>query len=255
MKRILVGFLCCFALLSFSNASLPIEAQTTTQVSATPLFRFRISNDDLGFLYTANFQEGQNAGYTPFGVSGNTNGIIGFIVVPPTTSSTPVAGQGLQPLYRWRVVEDGRTYYYITPFLGTNGSNYTLEGIIGYTFNLFDSTRPGFVLNAWYSQRYGYWYALIGERQPDSSFDFSEGDCGDRFIYTNPVNGLLYCSTYRDHDSICKLLQSSGGLFTFTTPAPPPPPPPGGCSASTATKSKCAQLGGSWDDECCCCSY
>jgi hypothetical protein len=180
------------------------------------------------------------------------------MVVPPTTTSTPVAGQGLQPLYRWRVVQDGRTYYHITPFLGTNGEGYTLDGIIGYTFNLFDTTRPGFELKAWYSQRYGYWYALIGERQPDASFDFFPGtsSCDDRFTYTNPTNGLLYCSTYRDHGSICKLLQSPGGSFAFTTPPPPPPPPPpGSCNASLAIRSKCAQLGGSWDDECCCCSY
>jgi hypothetical protein len=258
MNRILVSLLCCLALLSFSNASLPLQAQTTSQVPAVPFYRFRVSDTNLGFLYTASFQEGTNAGFTPNGVNNDPNGIIGFIVVPPTPNSTPVDGQGLQPLYRWRVVEDGRLYYHITPWLGTNGSNYTLEGIVGYTFNLHDNTRPGLVLNAWYSQSYGYWYALIGERQPDASFDFSPflpppDNC--QFLYTNPANGLRYCSTYRDHGSICKLLQNQGGSFTFTTPPPPPPPSPGPCNAGAGVRSKCAQLGGFWDDECCCCQY
>ena len=242
------------------GAATLLEAQTTTFVSPVPFYRFRVSDTNLGFLYTASFQEGINAGFTPHGFNGDSGGLIGFIVFPPTQDSTPVSGQGLQALHRWRVIESGRAYWYLSPFFSTQGSNYTYEGIAGYTFNLNDTTHFGLVLTAFYSQKYGYFFSLDGERLPDASFDF--GPFGPKpdpcpFEYTNPVNGLHYCSSYRNHGSICKLLQNQSGSFAFTTP-----PPSGGgggggggstCSASTAIKAKCAQLGGSWNDETCSC--
>jgi hypothetical protein len=259
MKRILIGLLCCLALLAFTDASLPLQAQTTYQVSPVPFYRFRVSNTNLGFLYTASFQEGANAGFTPDGVLHNSNGVIGYIVVPPVANATPVNGQGLQPLHRWRVIESGRAYWYLSPFYSTLGGNYTYEGIAGYTFNLYDNNHPGFTFTAFYSQSYGYWFALDGERQPDASVDYSPylpppSNC--QFQYINPANGLYYCSTYRNHGSICKLLPGPSGSFTFTTPPPPPPPPPpGSCNAGQGVRNKCAQLGGFWDEDCCCCSY
>lgn len=256
MKRIMVSLLACLALLSFSDTARPLQAQTTSVVSPVPFYRFRVSNSNLGYLYTASFQEGMNAGYTPDGVLHNSNGIIGYIVVPPTANSTPVSGQGLQPLHRWRVVENGRTYFYLNPGYGTNGGNYTYEGIAGYTFNLNDNTHPGFTFTAYYSQRYGYWFALDGERRPDASVEYSPwlpppSNC--QFQITDPATGLYYCTTYANHGSICKLMVNSGGAFSFTTP--PPPPPPGPCNVGQGIKNKCAQLGGFWNDETCSCEY
>lgn len=251
MKTILFRVLCCLALVM--GAATPLLAQF---VSPVPFYRFRVSNNDLGFFYTTNFQDGVNRNYAPHGANGNSNGVIGFIVVPPTTSSVPVDGQGLQTLFRWHVNQDGRHYWYITPFPSTHGSDYTFEGNLGYTFNLNDP-RPGLVVTAFYSQRYGYFFALDGERLPDASFDFfpGTGPSNCPFVYTNPANGLNYCSTYNNHGAICKLLTGPSGSFEFTTPPPPPPPPPSSCSASPAIKSKCAQLGGSWSDEMCTCEY
>ena len=256
MKRLLFRVLCCLALITCAATTLP--AQTTTFVSPVPFYRFRVSDTNLGYLYTASFQEGINAGFTPDGVLHNANGIIGYVVVPPTQDSTPAAGQGLVPLHRLRVIESGRAYWYLTTSLGTYGSNYTYEGIAGYALNLSDP-RSGFTLTAYYSQRYGYWFAIDGERVPDGSFEFGPyggGPSECQFLYYNPATGLYYCSTYNNHGSIAKLLPNQSGSFQFTTPPPPPPPPPpGSCNAGSGVKAKCAQLGGSWDDESCSCQY
>lgn len=264
MKRLLFRAFCCFALITGAAMSLP--AQTTTFVTPVPFYRFRVSDANLGYLYTASFQEGINAGFTPDGILHNGNGVFGYVVVPPTQDSVPVAGQGLVPLHRLRIIESGRAYWYLTTALFTYGSNYTYEGIAGYALNLTDP-RPGFTLTAYYSQRYGYWFAVDGERLPDGSFEFSpyggplSGDC--QFLYINPVTGLYYCSTYKNHGSIAKLMQGPSGSFQFTTPAPPPPPPPppgggeggGSCNVAASEKRRCSQLGGLWDYESCSCQY
>lgn len=259
MNRLLLRVLCCLALITCAATSL--LAQTTTFVSPVPFYRFRVSDTNLGYLYTASFQEGVNAGFTPDGALHNPNGIIGFVVVPPTQDSTPVAGQGLVPLHRLRVIESGRAYWYLTTTLGTYGSNYTYEGIAGYALNLSDP-RPGFTLTAYYSQSFGYWFSSGGERVPDAQY-FSPygypppGDC--LFVYYDPANGLYYCSTYNNHGSIAKLMWDQSGLFQFTTPAPPPPPPPppppGECTAGAGVIAKCGQLGGTWNYETCSCDY
>ena len=257
MKRLLFRLSCCVALITGATTSL--LAQTTTFVSPVPFYRFRVSNTNLGYLYTTSFQEGINAGFTPDGVQHSADGAIGFVVVPPTQDSPPVAGQGLVPLHRLRVIESGRAYWYLTTSLGTYGSNYTYEGIAGYAFNLTDP-HPGLTLTAWYSQSYGYWFAVDGERVPDSSFLFGQfgplpSNC--QFQYIDPATSLYYCSTYRNHGSIAKLMQNQfAGSFAFTTPPPPPPPPPpGSCTASVSIKSKCSLLGGIWNDETCSCDY
>lgn len=255
MKRFLFSVLCCLVLATAGAETL--LAQTTTFVSPTPLYRFRVSNTNLGYLYTTSFAEGVNAGYTPDGAQHNANGILGFIVVPPTQDSTPVAGQGLQTLHRWRVVQGNRLYWYVTPFPSTHGSGYTYEGIMGYTFSLNDP-RVGFTLTAWYSQDFGYFFGINGEKPPDASPELSPflpppEPC--EFTHINPATGLYYCSSYSNHGNICKLLPNNFGTFQFTTPLPPPPPPPSSCNVSTAIKAKCSQLGGSWSDETCTCEY
>jgi hypothetical protein len=252
MKRLLFRVLCCLALITCAATSL--WAQTTTFVSPVPFYRFRVSDTNLGYLYTASFQEGINAGFTPDGVLHNSNGIIGYVVVPPAQNSTP-ADTGLVPLHRLRVIESGRAYWYLTTSLGTYGSNYTYEGIAGYAFNLSDP-RPGLTLTAYYSQRYGYWFAVAGERVPDASPEFSPygyppADC--QFTYYDFATGLYYCSSYNNHGSIAKLMQDQSGSFQFTTPASGGTG--GSCTAGSGVKSKCAQLGGFWDDESCSCQY
>jgi hypothetical protein len=257
MNRLLLRVLGCLALITCAASSL--LAQTTTFVSPVPFYRFRVSNTNLGYLYTASFQEGVNAGFTPDGALHNSNGIIGYIVVPPAQNATPNAGQGLVPLHRLRVIESGRAYWYLTTTLGSYGSNYTYEGIAGYAFNLADTTHAGLTFTAYYSQRYGYWFALNGERPPDASLDFSPyggapSPCD--FVHVNPANGLYYCSSYSNHGAIAKLPQSQIGSFAFTTPPPPPPPPPPGeCTAGSGIKAKCSQLGGTWSNESCSCEY
>jgi hypothetical protein len=257
MNRLLLRLLCCLALVT---GAMSLLAQTTTFVSPVPFYRFRVSDTNLGYLYTASFQEGANAGFTPDGGLGNPNGVIGFVVVPPAQNSTPVAGQGLVPLHRLRVIESGRAYWYLTTTLGTYGSNYTYEGIAGYALNLADP-RPGLTLTAYYSQSYGYWFSSGGERVPDRSY-FSPygppppGDCP--FVYYDTSNGLYYCSTYNNHGSIAKLMWDQSGFFQFTTPAPGGGGTGGGggeCTAGSGIIAKCGQLGGTWDFESCSCQY
>ncbi|MBV9209319.1 MAG: hypothetical protein JOZ52_01750 [Acidobacteria bacterium] len=123
-----------------------------------PFYRFIVNNSELGTLLTTNYQEGVNLNfaYYPF-----PNGY-GKIVLPPAGAGwTPVAGQGLQPLYRYHVTQNGRIYYAYTNS-PASGSGYTYQGIAGYTLPGFGQ-YGGIALQAYYSQTKGYFYTADTE--------------------------------------------------------------------------------------------
>lgn len=188
-------------------------------VAPVDFYRFIVNNTELGTLLTTNYQEGVslNFAYYPFPE-------VAKIAVPPAPGWTPTPGQGLIPLYRYHISQNGRIYYGY--FNGTaSGPGYTFQGIAGYVLP-GDGSFGGIPLQAYYSQTRGYFYT-VGNEVP----------IGYPYSY-----GFLY------HGAPCYLPQ--GGQFSWD---PPPPPPP--CNVSQGIKNKCAQLGGWWNDESCSCEY
>ncbi len=91
------------------------------------LYRFRVSNTNLGYFLTPNYSEGINNGYAP-------DGVAGFIFVPEFGFEP--TNPGLQPVKAWRVSENGRIYYYYSAFPQTiSDPNYTLLGTLGYMYS------------------------------------------------------------------------------------------------------------------------
>jgi hypothetical protein len=188
-------------------------------VAPVDFYRFIVNNTELGTLLTTNYQEGVNLNfaYYPFPA-------VAKIAVPPAIGWTPTPGQGLIPLYRYRISQNGRIYYGYFNGLAS-GSGYTFQGIAGYVFP-GDGSFGGIPLQAYYSQTRGYFYT-VGSEVP-IGYPYSYG-----FAY---------------HGSPCYLPQ--GGTFSWD-----PPPPPPTCNVGQGIKNKCAQLGGMWNNETCSCEY
>lgn len=99
------------------------------------------------------------------------NGTPGFIYIPEF-GFTP-ANPGLRALHQWRVVQDGRLYYYYSPNYRVLGPGYTYDGIRGYMYDPFQNeatvpnigggsaTLPMYKVKSCYSQTYGYWYGAF----------------------------------------------------------------------------------------------
>ena len=211
-------------------AFLGVNFSTTTKARVKPrpqsqlvppvdFHRFIVNNSELGTLLTTNFQEGVNLNFASYPFPQTAK-----IAVPPAAGWTPTPGQGLIPLYRYHITQNGRIYYGY--FNGLNfGSGYTFQGIAGYVLP-GNGSFGGIPLQAYYSQTKGYFYTVGNEVPIGYPFQF----------------GFAY------HGSPCYLPQ--GGQFSWD-----PPPPEPECNASLALRSRCARLGGFWDDECCCCQF
>jgi hypothetical protein len=196
------------------------NAQPQSQLLAPVDFhRFIVNNTELGTLLTTNFQEGVNLNFATYPFPQ-----VAKIAIPPAQGWTPTPGQGLIPLYRFHISQNGRIYYGF--FNGiASGPGYTFQGIAGYVLP-GDGSFGGIPLQAYYSQTRGYFYT-VGSEVP---------------IGHPYSNGFLY------HGSPCYLPQ--GGEFSWD-----PPPPPPACNVGQGIKNKCAQLGGWWDDETCSCQF
>lgn len=210
----------CFLALSVLAGAQRAQAQSQ-YVSPVPFERFIVSNVDLGTLLTANYSEGVNANflYYPFPQTAG-------IVLSPAAGWTPTPGQGLLPLYRWKVHQSNRWYYYYSVYYSTLGSGYTYEGVSGYVLPA-DGSFGGVNLIADYSQSRGYYFSLPNEPIP--------GNAGNQFGFN--YQGVT-----------CNLPQ--GGTYSFD-----PPPPPPACNPSQALMNKCSLLGGFWDFDSCSCQY
>ena len=199
----------CFAAILFAT-SVESFAQTRIFVYPTQLYRFRISNTNLGYLLTQIYSEGVNHGYA-------YNGVVGSIYVPPA-GYVPLTSN-LVPIHQWTVIQNGRAYTYYSYVYSTQGSNYTYDGIRGYMFgpgleSVNMSQLPGqppqnFLLHKIYrrySSSKGFWYP--------------KGDP----LSTNPVTYITESdptSGFSDQGTVAGWLPTPYG----TCPGCPPTPP------------------------------
>lgn len=206
-----------------------------------PLYRFQVPNASYGFLLTTNYQEGVNLGYIFLGQ------VVGGVVPPPAPGWTPAPGQGLVPMYRWRVRHrSGTNYYYsasISPDILANSEN-TLDGFIGYGLlpsNIWMSGNRA-ALHLWYSSTNGYWYSSnatfgIPTPRPNSSYNYQG------VAYVLPIS-----STIIPPPSSTLVCDPRDNCFTFV-----PPPTAPTCNADQ--EQACYTNGGTWNSSTCSCSY
>lgn len=194
----------------------PVKAEV--QCNAPVEFhRFIVNWYNLGTFLTTNYNEGVNLGYASYPFPSSMK-----IAVPPGPGWTPVAGQGLQPLYRFRIVQGSRTYYgYFNGF--ASGPGYYFEGIPGYTLPGYGQFG-GVPLHAWYSQSKGYYYTQGFYEQPYGGI--GNGNFSDHYYPAYMPDGASYC---------------------WNSPPPPCSDPEG--------EQYCYQTGGNWNPGNCTCSY
>ncbi len=204
-------------LLNCVGANPTVNAQTQQCTPPVDFHRFIVNNTELGTLLTTNYQEGVNLNFAYYPFPGG----VGKIAVPPGPGWTPVPGQGLQPLYRYHITQNGRIYYgYFNGF--ASGSGYTFQGIAGYTLPGFGQFG-GVPLQAYYSQTRGYFYTAGSE---------------------TPI-GYPYSYAWSYHGSPAYLPQGSSYCWN---------PPPEQCSNPQAEQT-CYNNGGNWNPSNCTCSY
>jgi hypothetical protein len=263
MRNLALRFFLCLVttplmVLAFSDI---IRAQSPGPVRVTPtiLYRFRISNSDLGYFYTPWYSVGANAGYIYEGAMPDGAGGIVGIYVPPA-GYTPDPAEYLTPLHQWTVIQNGwRTYYYYSTYYRFIGGDYHYNGVVGYVYpfdqntHTYNSINAGPItatlgkVSAWYSQSYGYWYG--------------GGQIGSGYILEPPPNG-----TYGNHGVVFAtpkaMMGNHPGAGSCTPDNPschiydalfyPPPPPP---TCDSAEEQACYNNGGSWDSGSCSCTY
>ncbi len=122
---LLMSFLTVLTFFSFSF--LEVNAQSQTFVPPVELYRFRVSNNTLGYFLTPYYSEGVNNGFA-------YDGVVGSIYVPPF-GLTPI-NPGLRPVYQYRVSQNNRIYYvYTMTPAATGSSGYLYQGIRGYMYD------------------------------------------------------------------------------------------------------------------------
>jgi hypothetical protein len=215
------------------------NAQVGIGISKT-LYRFVTQNSHLSRTFlTTDYQEGVNLGYIFWDV-------IGVVVAPPQPGWIPVPGQGLAPMYRWRVAHrSGTNYYYsggLWPDLLANPEN-TLEGIAGYALVPGATVgSSGIILHLWYSQENGYFYSVNGSLTIPAPPPPGPGSYRWQGVaYTLPA-GL---------QSPFGNCIPAVGCFLFTAPPPPPPPP----TCNPELEQACYNNGGTWNPSSCSCTY
>ncbi len=196
--------LAVLAILPLVFVLLPRSTGAQTLINPVPFYEFRVSDTNLGFLYTRNFDEGANAGFvhTSQPVWGNVY---------------PQQGVGTVPLHRWRVQQSGRAYYYYTPTFSSLGSGYFYEGIAGYVFPAGQSCAPGCLdVHVYYSQTRGYWYSrqFHGNTVPGQRYGTAAPPIPDV-----QFDGPFWYTSYRYQGVAWRNPQGP-------VEALPPPPPP-----------------------------
>lgn len=227
-----------------------VKAQSPTTPIPVTLYRWRVSNTNLGYMLHQSLSAGQNLGYTSEGSVFQTfqpGALMAGIIPPQPPGYTPAPGNPLIPIYQWRVVQGGRTYYYYSgPSFG-GGPGYYFEGLLGWVlpanYQQGSATdingRPihGAPINYYYSTSKGYWYTTFRPEQPQA------------------VNGSFPHSSYvfQGVGFQLPLWDQSIGFgnppeFAFV----PPPPPP---SCDPVDEQACYNNGGSWNPSTCSCNF
>jgi hypothetical protein len=234
---------------------LPAVKAQSGPITAAPipiLYRWRVSNSNLGYMLHQSLAAGQNLGYAnegsvfqTFFPSSQRAGIIN----PQPPGYTPAPGNPLIPIYQWRVVQSGRTYYYYSgPGFG-GGPGYYYEGQLGWVLppNFQSATDingrqvRGAAINYYYSQRYGYWYT---SQRPDLP-GLPGGVC-----FPDTCNAAT--TSYRFHGVGFQLPVWDTAFENPPEFAFDPPPPPPICDGDQ--EQACYDIGGSWDSINCRCT-
>jgi hypothetical protein len=155
---ILAGFV-----MTFSHS---ISAQKPIQVQPIELYKFIVNNNNstVSVFLTPSYNEGISKGYT-------YQKVVGYVFVAPQ-GLVPAPGSGLNPVHRWKVLQNGRTYYYYTQTFSSQGAGYTYAGTPFYMFNsalttatlsspLPQLTFPLHRVSRCYSQSVGFWYGSV----------------------------------------------------------------------------------------------
>lgn len=197
----------------------PLQANAETQCNPPVDFhRFIVNWSTFGTFLTADYNEGVYKGYSSYPFPGPMK-----IALAPGPGWTPVAGQGLQPLYRYRIVQGSRTYYGYFNGLAY-GSGYYFEGVAGYTLPGYGQFG-GVPLHAWYSQSKGYFY--------------TQG------FYETPLNTSPSYYGFTDH--YYPAYMPDGASYCWNSPPP-------ACSDPVGEQN-CYDTGGNWNPGNCTCSY
>jgi hypothetical protein len=213
--RVAVSILVLLTVGVLSPQTTHAEVQCTAPVD---FHRFIVSWSTLGTFLTADYNEGVNRGFASYPFPEPMK-----IALPPAEGWTPVPGQGLQPLYRFRIVQGSRTYFgFFNGF--ASGPGYFFEKVAGYTLPGFGQ-YGGVPLHAWYSQSYGYFYTQ----------GFSE----------TPLNQPPYVYGFSDH--FYPAYMPDGALYCWNSPPPACSDPEG--------EQACYDNGGVWNPRNCTCSY
>jgi hypothetical protein len=244
------------AALLFGLAPLTAVKAQSGPISAAPLstlYRWRVSNSNLGYMLHQSLAAGQNLGYVnegsvyqPFFPNSQRTGII----YPMPPGYTPAPGNPLIPIYQWRVVQSGRTYYYYSgPGFG-GGPGYYYEGQLGwvlppnYQGGVIDQNgRPvrGIPVNYYYSTRYGYWYTSQRPDQPGLPGGICFPDTCNAGTTSYRFQGVGFQLPVWDPGAF-----ENPPEFTFL------PPPVIICDANQ--EQACYDNGGSWDSNNCRCT-
>lgn len=249
---LLLSFLCLVV-------NLPVSAQQPIPVNPTHLYRFRRSNQYLGYLLTTDYAEGANNGLVYEGVFGQSRGMPSGVWRQPADGWTPDPSSGLVALHRYLVVHGPRVYYHYTTYPGGVGSNYYYEGIIGYVFpagqTTYTSPATGNTMNlrklsTWYSQNYGYWPGIGAPGDTDPIYEFPPDNS---FAFHGVVAALPAARFGTKPCTIQDLPCSPDSLFPVNFNPPPEPPPPPDCDPWS--EQNCYSWGGWWDPSTCNCYY
>jgi hypothetical protein len=226
MKKVLSLRIAALLVVLLTFVGVPLHQSVSATVSAAApqsqffppvdFYRFIVNNTELGTLLTTNFQEGVNLNFANYPFPQTAK-----IAVPPAPGWTPTPGQGLIPLYRYHISQNGRIYYGF--FNGpASGNGYTFQGIAGYVFP-GNGAFGGIPLQAYYSQTRGYFYT-VGNEVP---------------IGYPYYNGFVY------HGAPCYLPQ--GGQFSWD--------PPPQCDPDGSMQQQCNNNGGTWNQNTCSCNF
>ncbi|HEX5707940.1 MAG TPA: hypothetical protein VFX96_11625 [Pyrinomonadaceae bacterium] len=198
---------------------------------------------------------GQNLGYTNEGSVFQTffpSSLRAGIVPPQPPGYTPAPGNPLIPIYQWRVVQGGRTYYYYSgPSFG-GGPGYYFEGQLGWVLpanyqqgSALDQNGQqihGAPINYYYSTSKGYWY---------TSFRPDQGGAV-QICFPDACHPGNTSYVFQGVGFQLPIFESAPGfnppVFNFV----PPPPPP---SCDPVDEQACYNFGGSWDPGTCSCNY
>ena len=228
-----------------------VKAQSVTSSIPITLYRWRVSDSNKGYMLHQSLAAGQNLGYFNEGSLFQTffpSSVRAGIIPPQPPGYTPAPGNPLIPIYQWRVVQGGRTYYYYSGPSFNGGPGYYFEGQLGWVLPanyqngsaLDQNGRQiiGAQVGYYYSTSKGYWYTTL---EPNQFLGVCYPDGCSSTSYVS--QGVGFQLPMWDPGSF-----QNPPEFFFV----PPPPPP---SCDPVDEQACYNNGGSWNPSTCSCSY